>query len=111
MQEASEEREKAIKRANQVVNEPKTSLEDQPCTSSVQLEKDLAQARAELTRSNKNWERRFGVLRASLHEIKDEAYIRKRIEVLPMSMHTAKVNIRRFSQAKFGSRSSIAARA
>ena len=95
MQRANAEREKAMQRANQVENSAKTQPDSQSGGGGdvIELEKELAKARAELARANRNWERRFAVLRASLHEIKDEAYIRKRIEVLPMSLHTAKVGI------------------
>ena len=93
MQRANAEREKAMQRANQAENATKEVPDKQGGDSGdvIQLEKELAKARADLARANRNWERRFAVLRASLHEIKDEAYIRKRIEVLPMSLHTAKV--------------------
>ena len=95
MQRANAEREKAMQRASQAENATKTQPDDQSVGSGdvIQLEKELVKARAELARVNRNWERRFTVLRASLHEIKDEAYIRKRIEALPMSLHTAKVVI------------------
>ena len=59
-------------------------------------ESEIAGLRAELTKtrkdfdaSNKNWESRFNVLRASLHEIKDESFLRKRIEHQPLAIHTA----------------------
>ena len=96
MQRANAEREKAMQRANQAENAAKEKPDQSGGDSGdvIQLEKELAKARAELSRANRNWERRFAVLRASLHEIKDEAYIRKRIEVLPMSLHTAKVEYR-----------------
>ena len=95
MQRANAEREKAMQRASQAEHATKTQPDDQSVGSGdvIQLEKELVKARAELARVNRNWERRFTVLRASLHEIKDEAYIRKRIEALPMSLHTAKVVI------------------
>ena len=96
MQRANAEREKAMQRANQAESAAR-EMPDQSGGDSgdvIHLEKELAKARAELVRSNRNWERRFAVLRASLHEIKDESYIRKRIEVLPMSLHTAKVEYR-----------------
>merc|ERR1712106_292214 len=100
MQRANAEREKAMQRANQVENSAKTQPDSQPGGGGdvIELEKELTKARAELDRANRNWERRFAVLRASLHEIKDEAYIRKRIEVLPMSLHTAKVEYRNKSK-------------
>merc|ERR1712106_128945 len=100
MQRANAEREKAMQRANQVENSAKTQPDSQSGGGGdvIELEKELTKARAELARANRNWERRFAVLRASLHEIKDEAYIRKRIEVLPMSLHTAKVEYRNKSK-------------
>merc|ERR1712106_1189329 len=96
MQRANAEREKAMQRASQAEHATKTQPDDQSVGGGdvIELEKELTKARAELARVNRNWERRFTVLRASLHEIKDEAYIRKRIEALPMSLHTAKVEYR-----------------
>ena len=91
IQQANVERKKVVEQANQATRTPVQTGTSDSRDDSIQLEEELARARAELARSNRNWERRFAVLRASLHEIKDEAYIRKRIEVLPMSMHTAKV--------------------
>ena len=91
IQQTNVEREKVVEHANQATRTPVQTGTSDSRGDSIQLEEELARARAELGRSNRNWERRFAVLRASLHEIKDEAYIRKRIEVLPMSMHTAKV--------------------
>merc|ERR1711915_947131 len=52
------------------------------------LEEELRKTQRELERSNRNWEERFGVLRASLHEIKDESFLRKRIEQQPLAVHT-----------------------
>merc|ERR1719284_1613148 len=52
------------------------------------LEEELRKTQRELDRSNKNWENRFNVLRASLHEIKDESFLRKRIEQQPLAVHT-----------------------
>ena len=94
MAKANAEREKAMARANQAESAAKEQGEGAGQGDSAdvaELERELAASRAELARANRNWERRFAVLRASLHEIKDEAYIRKRIENLPMGIHTAKV--------------------
>jgi len=96
MQKANAEREKAMARANQAENTVKSAEDSSNAASgdTLKLENELAAARQELIRADRNWERRFAVLRASLHEIKDEAYVRKRIEVLPMALHTAKVEYR-----------------
>ena len=93
MQKANAEREKAMARANQAETTVKTAEDtsNEASGDTLKLENELAAARQELIRADRNWERRFAVLRASLHEIKDEAYVRKRIEVLPMALHTAKV--------------------
>lgn len=60
--------------------------EDQDEIKSLQIE--LAKTRKELESSNRNWESRFDVLRASLHEIKDESFLRRRLEHQPLAIHT-----------------------
>ena len=59
-----------------------------------ELEKALDKARRELERANRNWEKRFRILRASMHEIKNESFVRRRLEHQPMALHTAKMNYR-----------------
>lgn len=53
------------------------------------MQDELSRTRKELDALNRNWESRFNVLRASLHEIKDESFLRKRIEYQPLALHTS----------------------
>ena len=55
---------------------------------------ELEKLRKEHAKVNKNWERRFEILRASLHEIKDEAFVRRKIEQQPLTLHKASIRIR-----------------
>jgi len=52
------------------------------------MQEELTRTRRELDALNRNWEKRFNVLRASLHELKDESFLRKRIEYQPLALHT-----------------------
>merc|ERR1719436_695649 len=53
------------------------------------LKEELSRSQKELEKVNRDWERRFNVLRASLHEIKDESFLRRKIEHQPLAMHTS----------------------
>ncbi|CBY13323.1 unnamed protein product [Oikopleura dioica] len=59
-----------------------------------ETEAELEKLRKEHAKVNKNWERRFEILRASLHEIKDEAFVRRKIEQQPLMLHKASIRIR-----------------
>jgi hypothetical protein len=63
-----------------------------------ELEKSLEKSRREIEKMNRNWEKRFRILRASMHEIKNESFVRRRLEYQPMALHTAKMNYRSHSQ-------------
>ena len=58
------------------------------------MQAELEKLRKEHAKVNKNWERRFEILRASLHEIKDEAFIRRKIEQQPLTLHKASIRIK-----------------
>ena len=59
-----------------------------------ELEKSLEKSRREIEKINRNWEKRFRILRTSMHEIKNESFVRRRLEYQPMALHTAKMNYR-----------------
>ena len=59
-----------------------------------ELEASLEKSRREIEKINRNWEKRFRILRASMHEIKNESFVRRRLEHQPMALHTAKMNYR-----------------
>jgi len=63
-----------------------------------ELETSLEKSRRDIEKINRNWEKRFRILRASLHEIKNESFVRRKLEYQPMALHTAKMNYRSHSQ-------------
>jgi len=45
----------------------------------------------EIIRVNKAWERKFGILQASLHALKDESYLRQHLEKQHTTLHQATI--------------------
>lgn len=56
-----------------------------------QLAAQVAKLKAELERSQRTWEKKFGVLRQSLHALKDESYIRQTMQRQSAQLHQAAV--------------------
>lgn len=106
LQNMHDEKEKATAQARKAENDAAVNNASPPADGDVraankriqELEQALDKSRREFERANRNWEKRFAVLRSSMHEIKNESFIRRRLEHQPMALATAKVQYRSQSQ-------------